>query len=148
MSPATLGSLAARWMAATASRRTRGRPPLAIIASGSKPLVSWGSACKSSSSTTPSGTPWCRAVSTRRARLRRSSAPGMPDRKANMFRGYRRPCHDLLVTTFALIHGAGDVGWCWHLVEDELRAQGHQTAAPDLPADDDSAHLGDYADTV
>jgi pimeloyl-ACP methyl ester carboxylesterase len=65
-----------------------------------------------------------------------------------MFRGYRRPCDDLIVTTFALIHGAGDVGWYWHLVEDELQAQGHQTVAPDLAADDDSAQLDDYADTV
>ena len=24
------------------------------------------------------------------------------------------------VATFALIHGAGDVGWYWHLVEREL----------------------------
>ena len=25
------------------------------------------------------------------------------------------------MTTFAFIHGAGDVGWYWHLVEAELR---------------------------
>jgi hypothetical protein len=25
------------------------------------------------------------------------------------------------VGTFALIHGAGDVGWYWHLVDAELR---------------------------
>jgi len=25
------------------------------------------------------------------------------------------------MATFALIHGAGDVGWYWHLVEVELR---------------------------
>jgi pimeloyl-ACP methyl ester carboxylesterase len=52
------------------------------------------------------------------------------------------------MSTFALIHGAGDVGWYWHLVEDELRARGHDTVAPDLPCDDDSAGLGEYADTV
>jgi hypothetical protein len=52
------------------------------------------------------------------------------------------------VSTFAFIHGAGDVGWYWHLVEAELRARGHETVAPDLPADDDSAGLNDYADTV
>lgn len=52
------------------------------------------------------------------------------------------------VSTFALIHGAGDVGWYWHLVEAELRARGHETVAPDLPADDDSARLDDYADVV
>jgi pimeloyl-ACP methyl ester carboxylesterase len=54
----------------------------------------------------------------------------------------------LIVSTFVLIHGAGDVGWYWHLVEAELRAGGHDTVAPDLPADDDSADLDDYADAV
>lgn len=50
--------------------------------------------------------------------------------------------------TFALIHGGGDVGWYWHLVERELRDLGHQTVAPDLPCDDDTAGLDDYAGTV
>jgi thioesterase domain-containing protein len=52
------------------------------------------------------------------------------------------------MSTFALIHGAGDGGWYWHLVEAALRAQGHDSVAPDLPSDDDSAGLTDYADTV
>ena len=52
------------------------------------------------------------------------------------------------MSTFALIHGAGDVGRYWHLVEDELRARGHGAVAPDLPADDDSLGLDDYADAV
>jgi pimeloyl-ACP methyl ester carboxylesterase len=52
------------------------------------------------------------------------------------------------VATFVLIHGAGDVGWYWHLVEAELRARGHEVIAPDLPCDDDSAGLPEYADTV
>jgi len=52
------------------------------------------------------------------------------------------------VATFVLIHGAGDVGWYWHLVEAELRARGHDTVAPDLPCDDDSAGLPEYTDTV
>ena len=39
------------------------------------------------------------------------------------------------MTTFVLIHGAGDSGWYWHLVEDELRARGHDTVAPDVPVD-------------
>jgi alpha-beta hydrolase superfamily lysophospholipase len=47
-----------------------------------------------------------------------------------------------------LIHGAGDVGWYWHLVEAELRARGHDTVSPDLPCDDDSAGLPEYADAV
>ena len=28
------------------------------------------------------------------------------------------------MATFALIHGAGDVGWYWHLVERVLRRRG------------------------
>src|SRR6187549_3388886 len=52
------------------------------------------------------------------------------------------------MSTFVLIHGGGDVGWYWHLVEAELRARGHDVVAPDLPADDDSATLVDYADAV
>jgi pimeloyl-ACP methyl ester carboxylesterase len=52
------------------------------------------------------------------------------------------------VASFALIHGAGDVGWYWHLVAAELRGRGHDVVAPDLPCDDDSAGLSEYADTV
>ena len=52
------------------------------------------------------------------------------------------------MSTFALIHGAGDVGWYWHLVEAELRRRGHDTVAPDLPCDDDSAGLKEYTETV
>lgn len=52
------------------------------------------------------------------------------------------------MATFVLIHGAGDVGWYWHLVEAELRKRGHDTVAPDLPCDDDTAGLAEYADAV
>jgi pimeloyl-ACP methyl ester carboxylesterase len=52
------------------------------------------------------------------------------------------------MATFVLIHGAGDVGWYWHLVEAELRSGGHDTVAPDLPCGDDSAGLPEYADAV
>jgi Alpha/beta hydrolase family len=52
------------------------------------------------------------------------------------------------MATFVLIHGAGDVGWYWHLVEAELHKRGHDTVAPDLPCDDDSAGLSEYADVV
>jgi alpha-beta hydrolase superfamily lysophospholipase len=52
------------------------------------------------------------------------------------------------VATFVLIHGAGDAGWYWHLVERELRLHGHDTLAPDLPCDDDSAGLAEYAGAV
>ncbi len=49
---------------------------------------------------------------------------------------------------FVLIHGAGSDSWYWHLVAPELEAMGHQVVAPDLPCDDDSAGLAEYADTV
>ncbi len=52
------------------------------------------------------------------------------------------------MSTFVLIHGAGDVGWYWHLVEAELRARGHDVVAPDLPGDDASLELTDYAEAV
>ena len=52
------------------------------------------------------------------------------------------------MATYVLIHGAGDGGWYWHLVDSALRERGHDIVAPDLPADDDSASLWTYADTV
>jgi thioesterase domain-containing protein len=52
------------------------------------------------------------------------------------------------MATFALIHGGGDVGWYWHLVEAELCRHGHDAVAPDLACDNDAASLDDYADTV
>lgn len=56
----------------------------------------------------------------------------------------RPPTH----TTFVLIHGAGDTGWYWHLVEARLREKGHRTVAPDLPCDDSAASLDDYVAAV
>jgi pimeloyl-ACP methyl ester carboxylesterase len=52
------------------------------------------------------------------------------------------------MSTFVFIHGAGDVGWYWHLVEAELHERGHDVVAPDLPCDDDAAALPEYADAV
>jgi pimeloyl-ACP methyl ester carboxylesterase len=52
------------------------------------------------------------------------------------------------VANYVLIHGAGDVGWYWHLVADELGRLGHTVIAPDLPVDDETATLVDYADAV
>ena len=43
------------------------------------------------------------------------------------------------VATFMLIHGAGEVGWDWRLVNSELRRRGHDVVAPDLPCEDDAA---------
>lgn len=50
--------------------------------------------------------------------------------------------------SYVLIHGAGDVGWYWHLVEAELRARGSDVVVMDLPVDDDSAGLAEYTDVV
>jgi pimeloyl-ACP methyl ester carboxylesterase len=52
------------------------------------------------------------------------------------------------MATFVLIHGAADTAWYWHLVEPELRERGHDVVTMDLPCDDDSAGLDEYADTV
>jgi SAM-dependent methyltransferase/dienelactone hydrolase len=52
------------------------------------------------------------------------------------------------MSTFVLIHGAGDAGWYWPLVEAELLARGHAVVAPDLPSDDDALALDDYASAV
>jgi pimeloyl-ACP methyl ester carboxylesterase len=52
------------------------------------------------------------------------------------------------MATYVLIHGAADSAWYWHLLEAELRDRGHDVVTPDLPCDDDSAGLAEYADTV
>jgi pimeloyl-ACP methyl ester carboxylesterase len=52
------------------------------------------------------------------------------------------------LATFVLVHGAGDSGWYWHLVQAELQARGHRAVAPDLPCDNRTASLDDYADAV
>ena len=52
------------------------------------------------------------------------------------------------MATFAFIHGAGDVGWYWHLVRAELERAGHDSVAPDLPIEEDDSGLSEYADVV
>ncbi|MFI7697992.1 alpha/beta fold hydrolase [Nonomuraea sp. NPDC049480] len=52
------------------------------------------------------------------------------------------------MATFVLIHGGGGSAWDWHLLVEELRGRGHETVAVDLPVEDESAGLFDYADTV
>ncbi|CAA9459415.1 MAG: hypothetical protein AVDCRST_MAG37-3527 [uncultured Rubrobacteraceae bacterium] len=52
------------------------------------------------------------------------------------------------MTTFVLIPGAGGLAWYWHLLEAELRGRGYEVVAVDLPADDDSAELEEYANAV
>jgi pimeloyl-ACP methyl ester carboxylesterase len=52
------------------------------------------------------------------------------------------------LATYVLIHGAASDSWYWHRVIPELRDRGHDVVAPDLPCDDDSAGLPEYADAV
>lgn len=62
--------------------------------------------------------------------------------------GETRPLNGRDAATYVLIHGAGDVGWYWHLVGRELQSRGHDVVVMDLPVTDDSAGLTRYADTV
>lgn len=52
------------------------------------------------------------------------------------------------MATYVLIHGSGDSAFYWHLLDRELGERGHQVVAVDLPCDDESAGLAEYADTV
>ncbi|GLW06853.1 alpha/beta hydrolase [Microtetraspora sp. NBRC 13810] len=50
--------------------------------------------------------------------------------------------------TFVLVPGAAADSWYWGPLAAELRARGHDVITPDLPCDDDSAGLREYADAV
>ena len=52
------------------------------------------------------------------------------------------------MANYVLIHGAGSDPWYWHLVAPRLRTLGHDVVVVDLPCDDDSAGLAEYADAV
>jgi hypothetical protein len=52
------------------------------------------------------------------------------------------------MATYALIHGAGDSAFYWHLVASELEERGNEVVAIDLPCEDESAGLTEYTDTV
>jgi pimeloyl-ACP methyl ester carboxylesterase len=52
------------------------------------------------------------------------------------------------MATYVLIHGSGDSSFYWHLLAPELRERGHEVVAPDLPCEDESAGLAEYADAV
>lgn len=52
------------------------------------------------------------------------------------------------MATYVLIHGAGSDGTYWYLVAPLLRGLGHEVITPDLPSEDDSAGLAEYADAV
>ena len=47
---------------------------------------------------------------------------------------------------FLLIPGAGGEAWVWSRVESELVARGHVAVSIDLPADDESAGIEEYAE--
>lgn len=52
------------------------------------------------------------------------------------------------MATFVLIPGAASGPWYWHLLAAELRDRDHEVVAVDLPCEDDSAGLAEYADAV
>ena len=52
------------------------------------------------------------------------------------------------MSLFCLVHGAFQGAWCWDLLIPYLEAQGHKTVAMDLPIEDPSANLGQFADVV
>jgi pimeloyl-ACP methyl ester carboxylesterase len=50
--------------------------------------------------------------------------------------------------THVLIPGRGGRAWAWHLVVAELSQRGHEAIAVELPSDDDTKGLRDYAAAV
>ena len=49
---------------------------------------------------------------------------------------------------YVLIPGASGRAWYWHLVVPRLAERGHRAIAVELPADDDTKGLSDYAQAV
>lgn len=52
------------------------------------------------------------------------------------------------MSLFCLVHGACQGAWCWDLLIPELEARGHKAVTMDLPIEDPSATLSDFADAV
>ena len=52
------------------------------------------------------------------------------------------------MTDVLLIHGACHGAWCWDDVASHLAASGHRPIAVELPCDDPTAGLADYADAA
>jgi pimeloyl-ACP methyl ester carboxylesterase len=50
--------------------------------------------------------------------------------------------------TYVLVPGAGGGTWYWHVVEAELRSRGRDVVSVDLPGEDESAGLPEYADLI
>lgn len=49
---------------------------------------------------------------------------------------------------YVLVPGGGGRAWYWHLVASGLASRGHQATAIELPTDDDTKGLSDYARAV
>src|SRR5215210_7216676 len=56
--------------------------------------------------------------------------------------------HVAVDPALVLVPGAGGQAWYWHRVVPELTSRGLAAVPVDLPADDDSAGLDVYVDTV
>jgi pimeloyl-ACP methyl ester carboxylesterase len=52
------------------------------------------------------------------------------------------------MSVFALIHGSMHGAWCWRDLVPELERLGHRAVVMDLPCEDASAGLAEYADTI
>ncbi|WP_353239562.1 alpha/beta hydrolase [Limnohabitans sp.] len=52
------------------------------------------------------------------------------------------------MSIFCLVHGAFQGAWCWNFLIPYLEAQGHNTVAMDLPIEDASASLSQFAEAV
>ncbi|GBE93514.1 alpha/beta fold hydrolase [Nostoc cycadae] len=52
------------------------------------------------------------------------------------------------MSLFCLVHGAFQGTWCWELLTPYLEAQGHTTLAMDLPIENASTTLSQFADAV
>ncbi len=133
-----------------AEARGRGRPTAARSA-GSAPTRARGAPCGRASPRRRGCRHRCRPGA--RARSRGASGASSPAEDTRRRRPLRQAVPEFPgsviendMASFAFIHGAGDVGWYWHLVEAELRDLGHDTVAPDLPIEDDTRGLTDYAD--
>lgn len=58
----------------------------------------------------------------------------------------RPVCGDDGAMHFVLVPGAGGTAWYWHRVTPLLEAAGHSAVAVDMPGDDESAGLPEYAE--
>jgi Alpha/beta hydrolase family len=52
------------------------------------------------------------------------------------------------MTSFSLVHGAWHGAWAWDLLRGELESRGHGVTAPELPCEDVTAGVRDYASLV